>query len=202
MQGSRIKGYCFGDFYLKCNEVLYKSQQVVSVPPKEMHLLSILVECAGQVVNKEELIRTIWRYDEVNGESLTRCVYAVRKILGENPKGKYIKTLYGKGYVFVYPVSVANNAKVTHIPEIVGLVNVLNEGEATFVSSLPLPKNIAHDDESAVILYHSCQLNRNDKIKIAINLVQDLDKDQLYSSRVKLLKNEIIKKLITIGMST
>lgn len=202
MQGSCIKGYCFGDFYLRYNEVLYKSQQVISVPPKEMHLLSLLVECAGQIVNKEELIRTIWKHDEVNGESLTRCVYAVRKILGDTPKGKYIKTLYGKGFAFIYPVSVANNAKVTHLPETAKLVNVLKEGKAPFVSSSPLPKNLSHDDESAVTLHHSCQLKRRDKITIAINLIQDLDKDQLYSSRVKMLKKEIIRKLIAIGMST
>jgi len=188
MQESRIKEYCFGDFCLKYNEVLYKSQQVISVPPKEMHLLSILVESAGQIVKKEEIIRTIWRYDEVNGESLTRCVYALRKILGENPKGKYIKTLYGKGYIFVYPVSVTNKAKGTHTPEVAGLVKVLKEGEGTFVPSFPLSKNLSHEDEAAVTIYHSCQLNKNNKIKIVINLIQDLNKDQSYFCRVKLLK--------------
>lgn len=194
MQRRSIKGYCFGDFYLTYNEVLYKSQRVISVPPKEMHLLSILVENAGQVVKKEDLIRAIWRHGEINDESLTRCVYALRKLLGENKTSKYIKTLYSKGYIFIFPVSVRHNVEREIVPKATGLLKDSEVVNHTLEAYSSLPKNLYHDD-STDKFYRAYQLIMNDKLKIAIELIDDLEKDKLYSSRVALLKKEIIKKI-------
>ena len=96
--------YYFGDFFLRHNEILFKNMSIVHIPPKELHLLSILIEHYGHVVKKEDLITQIWKGGIVSDASLTRCIYMIRKILNESKPEEYIKTVYGKGYVFSYPL--------------------------------------------------------------------------------------------------
>ena len=47
--------------------------------PKSFEVLRYLLEHAGRVVSKEEVIRAIWPNTTVSDESLTRCVSDVRR---------------------------------------------------------------------------------------------------------------------------
>ncbi|WMI97547.1 winged helix-turn-helix domain-containing protein [Pseudomonas chlororaphis subsp. aurantiaca] len=67
------------------------------LPPKELHVLRVLLEAAGSLVSKQRLLDQVWPNCDVAEESLTRCIYVLRKLFGEHP---YIKTVYGKGYCF------------------------------------------------------------------------------------------------------
>ncbi|MCV5349307.1 winged helix-turn-helix domain-containing protein, partial [Escherichia coli] len=42
-------------------------------------------------------------------ESLTRCIYALRKLLHENKQCKYIETVYGRGYRFTVPIVIVTD---------------------------------------------------------------------------------------------
>lgn len=97
--------YYFGDYCLKFNEVLLKKGRVIPVPPKELHILSLLAANAGRLLSKEFLIKTVWNGGIVSDESLTRCIYSLRKILEKNGDSCYIETIYGKGYAFASEIS-------------------------------------------------------------------------------------------------
>ena len=66
---------------------------------KAFEILRALVEGAGQVVSKGDLMRLA---DIVNEESLRFHIGVLRKALGE---GRYIANVAGQGYSFVAPVS-------------------------------------------------------------------------------------------------
>ncbi|CAH0214150.1 Transcriptional regulator HilA [Pseudomonas brassicacearum] len=61
-------------------------------------MLRLLLKSAGTVVSKDYLLDQVWPRMDAAEESLTRCIYALRKLFKEN-KG-YIATVYGQGYRF------------------------------------------------------------------------------------------------------
>jgi DNA-binding winged helix-turn-helix (wHTH) protein len=74
----------------------------VQLPPKEWHVLRLLLASGGVLMTKDRLLELAWPQGEVAEESLTRCIYSLRKHLGAD-KG-FIKTIYGRGYRFTCPV--------------------------------------------------------------------------------------------------
>ncbi len=76
----------------------------VQLPPKELHVLRLLLVSGGVLMTKDRLLEQAWPKGEVAEESLTRCIYSLRKQLGAD-KG-FIKTIYGRGYRFTCPVKV------------------------------------------------------------------------------------------------
>jgi len=77
----------------------------VNLRRKSFDVLRHLVEHAGRVVNKEELIRAVWPDVTVSDESLTQCISEVRRALGdEGPR--IIKTVARRGYLVDIPVLV------------------------------------------------------------------------------------------------
>ncbi|MCD4531223.1 MULTISPECIES: winged helix-turn-helix domain-containing protein [Pseudomonas] len=76
--------------------------QGVHVPPKELHVLRLLLGSAGRVLGKDYLLDHVWPRMDTAEESLTRCIYALRKLLKDNKD--FIATVYGQGYRFTCPV--------------------------------------------------------------------------------------------------
>lgn len=75
----------------------------VQLPPKEWQVLRLFLVSGGALMTKDRLLELGWPQGEVAEESLTRCIYSLRKYLGAD-KG-FIKTIYGRGYRFICPVS-------------------------------------------------------------------------------------------------
>jgi Tol biopolymer transport system component/DNA-binding winged helix-turn-helix (wHTH) protein len=95
--------YEFGPFRLDATKrVLFKENEPVKIFPKEFATLLALVERSGEVLEKEELMRTIWPDSIVEEGNLTTYISHLRKLLGESPEQHdYIVTIPGKGYRFV-----------------------------------------------------------------------------------------------------
>ncbi|WP_408634479.1 winged helix-turn-helix domain-containing protein [Pseudomonas mucidolens] len=76
----------------------------IQLPPKEWHVLRLLLACPDLLVTKDRLLALVWPNGEVAEESLTRCICSLRKYL----KGarSMITTVYGQGYRFNGPVRV------------------------------------------------------------------------------------------------
>ncbi len=74
----------------------------VQLPPKEWHVLRLLLACGGTLMTKDRLLELAWPQGEASEESLTRCIYSLRKYLGADKV--FIKTVYGRGYRFTCPV--------------------------------------------------------------------------------------------------
>lgn len=74
----------------------------IQLPPKEWHVLGLLLASNGALMTKDRLLELAWPRKDVAEESLTRCIYALRKHL-KRDKG-FIKTIYGRGYRFTCAV--------------------------------------------------------------------------------------------------
>ncbi|QXI27099.1 winged helix-turn-helix domain-containing protein [Pseudomonas vanderleydeniana] len=92
------QSFAFGEWLLQGDGVLLRNGKVVHLPPKELQVLRLLLDCAGRLVTKDHLLDRVWAGSDAAEESLTRCIYALRKLLGAE-RG-YIATVYGKGYRF------------------------------------------------------------------------------------------------------
>jgi hypothetical protein len=84
---------------------LFRDQDVVRLPPKAVETLLALVQHAGEVMLKEELLKSVWPDTFVEEGNLTGSISALRKALGED-SDTYIETLPRRGYRFRAPVEV------------------------------------------------------------------------------------------------
>ncbi|EFB7456227.1 winged helix-turn-helix domain-containing protein [Escherichia albertii] len=80
--------------------ILTKGKQQLYIPPKELGVLLVLLEAAGTVVLKDNIIEKVWRTVVVSDESLTRCIYSLRCIFSKFGYERCIETVYRKGYRF------------------------------------------------------------------------------------------------------
>lgn len=99
--------YRFRSFELKPLErQLLQNGEPIPLTPKAFDILTILIENAGHLVRKEEIIETVWADAFVEEANLTRLVHTLRKTLGEDEVGnKFIETVAKQGYRFVADVS-------------------------------------------------------------------------------------------------
>jgi len=104
--------YLFGPFRLEVAERrLYREGTLVALPRKAFDLLLLLVEPAGHLRTREELIQALWPRAFVEEQNLTAKVHALRKALGDEGKvPQYIETVRGVGYRFLPDVTVEAEA--------------------------------------------------------------------------------------------
>ncbi len=95
--------YEFGPFRIDTGQrLLIRNEKVVAVTPKVFDTLLVLVERAGRVVEKSELMNALWPDTFVEESNLTFNISTLRKTLGKNSEdGQYIETIPGRGYRFV-----------------------------------------------------------------------------------------------------
>lgn len=98
--------YAFGPYQLEAEErVLLRDGQPVTLPPKDLETLLALVESAGHIVEKEELLEKVWPGVFIEEGNLSRHIFNLRQALGDSPDGrKYIETVPRRGYRFVAAV--------------------------------------------------------------------------------------------------
>lgn len=85
--------------------LLTRDGEPVPLPPKALATLVALLERHGQVVEKEELIQTVWPDTFITEATLTQNVFRLRKALGEEAgEHRFIVTVPGRGYSFVADV--------------------------------------------------------------------------------------------------
>lgn len=96
----------FGPFRLSLAErLLERSGSRIQLTARAFDVLMVLIERAGEVVSKKELMARVWSDVTVDEGSLRFHILALRKALGEGQAGaRYIATVSGKGYCFVSPV--------------------------------------------------------------------------------------------------
>jgi TolB-like protein/DNA-binding winged helix-turn-helix (wHTH) protein/Tfp pilus assembly protein PilF len=96
--------YEFGPFRLDAEQhLLMRGDEPVPLPPKAFETLLLLVRDSGRVLQKKELMESLWPNSFVEEANLTQNIFLLRKALGED-SGEYIKTVPRVGYRFVAPV--------------------------------------------------------------------------------------------------
>ncbi|HKV65151.1 MAG TPA: transcriptional regulator, partial [Rhodanobacteraceae bacterium] len=79
--------------------------QPVTLTPKVFDTLVLLVERAGHVVSKDELMTALWPRGFVHESNLTKHIWLIRRALGDGEdESRYIETVPKLGYRFVAPV--------------------------------------------------------------------------------------------------
>jgi DNA-binding winged helix-turn-helix (wHTH) protein/pimeloyl-ACP methyl ester carboxylesterase len=101
--------YRFGPFHLDVRERrLSRGEDVIPLRLKVFDTLLVLVENAGRLVTKQELLDTVWPETTVEENNLNHNVSVLRKALGEKATGQqYIETVPRVGYRFAAPVEAA-----------------------------------------------------------------------------------------------
>jgi predicted ATPase/DNA-binding winged helix-turn-helix (wHTH) protein len=103
MDGSPI---CFGPFQLfQSQRLLLEGDMPVRIGDRAFDILAALIERAGEIVGKDELIARAWPKTSVEDANLNIQVSALRRVLGDGQSGRrYIVVITGQGYSFVAPV--------------------------------------------------------------------------------------------------
>lgn len=98
--------FTFGPYQLDPAErVLRCDGQPAPLPPKDVEVLILLVERAGHIVEKEELLEKVWPGVFIEEGNLSRRIFNLRQALGDGIDGqKYIETVPRRGYRFVAKV--------------------------------------------------------------------------------------------------
>ena len=105
MQTAAEKPYSFAGYTLDLRQgCLRAGDRQIELRPKSFALLRYLVENAGRLVPKDELVNSLWPSVVVTDESLTRCVSDVRLALNDGGQ-RIIKTVPRRGYLLAAPVS-------------------------------------------------------------------------------------------------
>ena len=97
--------YEFGDFTLDpAQGCLLRAGQQIRLRPKVFETLKYLVEHAGRLIAKQELMEAVWPDAYVTDDSLVQCTLELRRALDD--RGQLIlKTVPRRGYLFAAPVA-------------------------------------------------------------------------------------------------
>jgi Tol biopolymer transport system component/DNA-binding winged helix-turn-helix (wHTH) protein len=93
----------FGPFrFDRGSGLLWRGSEELPLPPRALAVLSALVERAGRVVGKHELLQVAWNGAYVTETSLSEAVSLLRQTLGDDSQQPvYIQTVHRRGYRFI-----------------------------------------------------------------------------------------------------
>src|SRR5712671_6558930 len=96
----------FGPYRLLASQrLLLERDRPVRLGSRAFDILAALVERAGEVIGKEQLIARAWPQTFVEESNLKIQVSALRRALGDGQGGnRYVVTVPGRGYNFVAPL--------------------------------------------------------------------------------------------------
>jgi DNA-binding winged helix-turn-helix (wHTH) protein/dipeptidyl aminopeptidase/acylaminoacyl peptidase len=102
-----VDDYCFADYKLDTRlRRLYRRDELVPLTPKVFDTLLALVERAGRVVEKDELMRVVWGDTVVGDETLAQNISTLRRVLGDHAdRPEFIATVPRYGYRFIAAVT-------------------------------------------------------------------------------------------------
>ncbi len=104
------KGYVFARWILyPMRRALFENNNERRIGSRAAAILTALVERAGDVVSKDELIKAAWPTTFVEDDNLKVQIATLRKILGDDPdRPRFITNIIGIGYRFIEPVEPVN----------------------------------------------------------------------------------------------
>jgi len=96
------------------DECAWCGGQRLQLMPRAFAVLRHLVDHAGRLITKEELLTRVWRDAIVSEAALTTCIRDLRKALGDSPDApRYIETVHRRGFRFIGPIAGATTPRIT-----------------------------------------------------------------------------------------
>jgi DNA-binding winged helix-turn-helix (wHTH) protein/TolB-like protein/Flp pilus assembly protein TadD len=110
--------YAFGDFVLEPSQQRLRRRdgQTLNLTPRLFAALQLFVENAGQLLDKDALMRSLWPGLVVDENSLSQIVAGLRRALADDAVGsRYIQTVPRRGFRFIAPVTLAPDEAVSGV---------------------------------------------------------------------------------------
>ena len=110
--------FAFGPFRLSpARQLLLEGEKALRLGSRALEILKVLVEHAGTLVSKEDLVARVWPGTFVEEGNLRVHMAALRRALGDGQSGnRYIATIPGRGYRFVAAVSILSASRPSEPP--------------------------------------------------------------------------------------
>ncbi|MCP5085237.1 MAG: tetratricopeptide repeat protein [Rhodobacteraceae bacterium] len=107
MQETGPQTFQFGDFVLdKRRFELRHHDEILPVEPQTLGLIIYLVEHRGRVVSRDELQTAIWGGRVISDWAISAAIKSARQALQDTGRTKrIIRTIHGRGFRFIAPVS-------------------------------------------------------------------------------------------------
>lgn len=81
---------------------LFKNGKKVVLSSKEAQLLQFFLQNPDQVFSKEQIYTSVWNTGEIDANTVMVFINHLRSKIEDNPKkARYLKTIWGIGYMFV-----------------------------------------------------------------------------------------------------
>jgi DNA-binding winged helix-turn-helix (wHTH) protein len=97
--------YLFEDFTLDIpRKCLWRDGRLVSLTPKALETLVVLIKHREGVVEKDTLLNEVWADTFVEEATLAQNISTLRRALGSRPDKQFIETIPRRGYRFVMEV--------------------------------------------------------------------------------------------------
>jgi DNA-binding winged helix-turn-helix (wHTH) protein/tetratricopeptide (TPR) repeat protein len=136
--------YEFGPYQLDPSKrTLTREGEGLPLTPKATEILIVLVKHAGQLVEKDELLKEVWPDTFVEEANLSQNVFTLRRTLGDDrAEPRYIETVAKRGYRFL--------AAVRTVPQIasasLGGESAAMSSQSPVVAVLPFLNNTGDPD--------------------------------------------------------
>jgi predicted ATPase/DNA-binding winged helix-turn-helix (wHTH) protein len=110
------RSYRFGAYQLfPRTRVLLADGRPVRLGSRAIDILTALIERAGEVVSKDELIARAWPNTFVDETNLRVHIGALRKALGDGQQGRrYLTNVVNRGYSFIVPITIEEGKSKAH----------------------------------------------------------------------------------------
>lgn len=117
MENKRL--YNFDRFTLDPSEkTLSSNGELIAITPKVFALLKLLVERNGKIVEKDEIMATVWSDSFVEESNLTYTIRQIRKLLGDDfSQPVFVETVPRRGYRFIAEVRESSATSVETMME-------------------------------------------------------------------------------------
>src|SRR5262245_49163194 len=84
------------------SRLLWREGTEIALPPRVLGVLEVLLERAGEVVARQDLLDRVWKDAFVTDTSLAEAVSYLRSALDDDPQApRYIQTVHRRGYRFL-----------------------------------------------------------------------------------------------------
>ena len=103
--------FAFGQFRVDPgSRQLWCEDRLIPLNTRVFDTLLVLLKHHDRVVEKDELMRTVWPDSFVSEDSLTQSIWALRRALGDHSsQPSFVATVPRRGYRFVAPVTTGSS---------------------------------------------------------------------------------------------
>ena len=204
--------------------VVERAGMLLPISPKAFDVLLVLVEKAGEVISKDELLTLVWPDTVVEEANLTQKIFHLRRVLGEKRTDhRYLVTVPGRGYRFVASVKPGAESATSTTTEPASVTGVAEMSAPTLpalavLPFTPLTQNGPEDllavgiadaligklltTQKLIVRPTSAVLTYRNSLKLPGVIGHELQVTQLLTGTIQLLENQIRLMVQLINVST